>query len=315
MKSSSNLEAFLQAATPLLPWRSSTMERFQGAPSSVWQQPDGKNKDAVEYFALSDLWEHYAESSAYGLAVPVRDAGDRSVVTTMHFVPYLSAVQLYTATKPTSHTLGATSRSTGSETDSWSDDSVGDRFASSGSSSWDAASEEDDSSCTYDGNGSAGVSTKQSGYLNFQYREWDSPYERVPLAHKVAELAQDYPCLMSLSSAELSPSSWMSVAWYPIYHIPAHVNLKGTSACFLTYHSISSVFQDNIHSGLVHDEGEIVALSPFGLATYRMQGDLWKRSGSSDHRRLSELHWAAASWLKQVGAHHPDFTFFKSSHR
>ena len=76
----------------------------------MWQQPDGKSKDAVEYFALSDLWEHYAESSAYGLAVPVRDAGDRAVVTTQHFVPYLSAVQLYTATKPTSHTLGATSR-------------------------------------------------------------------------------------------------------------------------------------------------------------------------------------------------------------
>ncbi|VAI51966.1 unnamed protein product [Triticum turgidum subsp. durum] len=315
MKSSSNLEAFLQAATPLLPWRSSTMERFQGAPSSVWQQPDGKNKDAVEYFALSDLWEHYAESSAYGLAVPVRDAGDRAVVTTMHFVPYLSAVQLYTATKAHLSHPRRHLQVQGSKTDSWSDDSVGDRFAGSGSSSWDAASDEDDSSSTYDGNGSTGVSAKQSGYLNFQYREWDSPYERVPLAHKVAELAQDYPCLMSLSSAELSPSNWMFVAWYPIYHIPAHVNLRGTSACFLTYHSISSVFQDNIHSGLVHDEGEIAALSPFGLATYRMQGDLWKRSGSSDHRRLSELHWAAASWLKQVGAHHPDFTFFTSSHR
>uniref|UniRef100_A0A453Q6D7 Uncharacterized protein n=2 Tax=Aegilops tauschii subsp. strangulata TaxID=200361 RepID=A0A453Q6D7_AEGTS len=138
---------------------------------------------------------------------------------------------------------------------------------------------------------------------------------------------------MSLSSAELSPSSWMSVAWYPIYHIPAYVNLKGSSACFLTYHSISSVFQDNlqsllmlisavvsspadnIHNGPEHDDGEIAALSPFGLATYRMQGDLWRRPGSSDPRRLSELHWAASSWLKQVGAHHPDFTFFTSSHR
>jgi hypothetical protein len=30
---------------------------------------------------------------------------------------------------------------------------------------------------------------------------------------QVSELAQEYPCLMSLRSAELSPSSWMSVAW------------------------------------------------------------------------------------------------------
>jgi hypothetical protein len=34
-----------------------------------------------------------------------------------------------------------------------------------------------------------------------------------------------------------------SMIRYPIYHIPAHGNMKGISACFLTYHSISSVFQ------------------------------------------------------------------------
>ncbi|CAM0943366.1 unnamed protein product [Alopecurus aequalis] len=211
------------------------MDRFQG-PNSVWQL-DRKNEDttAVEYFALADLWDNYAESSAYGLAVPLRGAGGD--VVTQHFVPYLSAVQLYTATRPI--TSLAVSRSIGSETDSWSDDSGvgGERFAGS----WDAASEDDEDSAY----GGAASSSKHRGYLNFQYREWDSPYDRVPLSHKVSELAQDYPCLTSLRSAELSPSSWMSVAWYPIYHIPAHGhgNLKGISACFLTYHSISSVFQ------------------------------------------------------------------------
>nr|XP_051209438.1 uncharacterized protein LOC127326690 isoform X2 [Lolium perenne] len=307
---SSNLEVFLRAATPHLPWRSATMGCFEGGPSSVWQLDREKKSDAaVEYFALADLWEHYAESSANGLAVPVRHLGHagESTVVTQHFVPYLSAVQLYTATRPTASI--AIPRSTGSETDSWSDDSAGggERFARS---SWDAASEDDDDSAYY-----GAASSKRSGYLTFQYREWDSPYDRVPLADKVSELAQEYPCLMSLRSAELSPSSWMSVAWYPIYHIPAHGNMKGISACFLTYHSISSVFQDNIHrSGPERDGGETTALSPFGLATYRMEGDLWRRPGSSDPRRLSELHWAASSWLKQVGAHHPDFAFFTSYH-
>jgi hypothetical protein len=75
-----------------------------------------------------------------------------------------------------------TCRSTGSETDSWSDDSGtggggGERFAGS---SWDAASEDDDDSAV---NGA--VSSKHRGYLNFQYREWDSPYDRVPLSRKV----------------------------------------------------------------------------------------------------------------------------------
>lgn len=280
----------------------------------MWQLDREKKSDAaVEYFALADLWEHYAESSAYGLAVPVRHhghAGENTVVT-QHFVPYLSAVQLYTATRPTA-SLAIPSRSTGSETDSWSDDSAGggERFARS---SWDAASEDDDDSAYY---GAGAAWSKRSGYLNFQYREWDSPYDRVPLADKVSELAQEYPCLMSLRSAELSPSSWISVAWYPIYHIPAHGNPKGISTCFLTYHSISSVFQDNIQrSGPERDGGDTTVLSPFGMSTYRMEGDLWRRPGSSDRRRLSELHWAASSWLKQVGAHHPDFAFFTSHHR
>jgi hypothetical protein len=70
----------------------------------VWQLDREKKSDAaVEYFALADLWEHYAESSANGLAVPVRHLGHagESTVVTQHFVPYLSAVQLYTATRPT----------------------------------------------------------------------------------------------------------------------------------------------------------------------------------------------------------------------
>ncbi|KAM0843388.1 hypothetical protein ACQ4PT_057731 [Festuca glaucescens] len=206
---SSNLEVFLHAATPRLPWRAATMECFEG-PGSVWQLDRGQKRDtAVEYFALADLWEHYAESSAYGLAVPVRHLGHarESTVVTQHFVPYLSAVQLYTATRPTASL--AIPRSTGSETDSWSDDSAGggERFARS---SWDAASDDDDDSAYY-----GAASSKRNGYLNFQYREWDSPYDRVPLADKVSELAQEYPCLMSLRSAELSPSSWMSVACFP----------------------------------------------------------------------------------------------------
>ena len=34
-----------------------------------------KSRVAVDYLALADLWEHFAESSAYGLAVLVRLLG------------------------------------------------------------------------------------------------------------------------------------------------------------------------------------------------------------------------------------------------
>ncbi|KAL6591552.1 hypothetical protein ACP70R_050055 [Stipagrostis hirtigluma subsp. patula] len=289
----SNLEVFLEAATPRLRWRSAPMDCFEG-PNNIWQLD---KKDTVDYFTLEDLWEHYSESSAYGITVPLRlETGD---TITQHFVPYLSAIQIYTT-----KTL-AVSRSMGSETDSWSDDSIGENL----SRSWDAASD-DSSNDEFDS-----PPAKQGGYLNFQYSEWDPPYERAPLADKVAELAEDHPCLTSLKSAELSPSSWLSVAWYPIYHIPAHRNLKGTSASFLTYYCISSVFQDKILGDCGGSDGRTVALTPFGLVTYRMEGKLWNwrdpNAGPSSNR-LCDLHWAASSWLKQVGAHHPDFSFFTS---
>ncbi|XP_062221429.1 uncharacterized protein LOC133920862 isoform X2 [Phragmites australis] len=269
----SNLEVFLEAATPQLRWCSAPLDCFEG-PNNVWQLD---KKDAVDYFTLEDLWEHYSESSVYGLSVPVRLETGKSI--TQHFVPYLSAIQIYTTT-----------RSMGSETDSWSDDSTGERL----SRSWDDASDD----LSYDEFDS--TPAKQRAYLNFQYSEWDPPYERAPLADKVAELAQDYPCLTSLKSAQLSPSSWLSVAWYPIYHIPAHGNLKGISTCFLTYHSISSVFQDKIvQCDGSHSDSRTVVLSPFGLATYRMEGKLWSDPATDGGGGSSDLYWAASSWLKQ----------------
>jgi hypothetical protein len=81
------------------------------------------------------------------------------------------------------------------------------------------------------------------GYLYLQYFERSAPYTRVPLMDKINELAQRYPGLMSLRSVDLSPASWMSVAWYPIYHIPMGRTIKDLSTCFLTYHTLSSSFQ------------------------------------------------------------------------
>lgn len=60
-----------------------------------------------------------------------------------------------------------------------------------------------------------------------------------------------------------------------------------------------------------------ISLPPFGLATYRMQGDLWMNpstssSSLSDHERLANMYSAADSWLKQLNFHHHDFNFFTS---
>lgn len=193
-------------AMPIILWFSfcSYKECFQG-PNDVWQLD---KKDVVDYFTLEDLWEHYSESSAYGLSVPVRLEHGKFI--TQHFVPYLSAIQIYTSKtfavpryvpnyllvliscKQDCSLLGnwpfslslelmKPHRSMGSdETDSWSDDSTAEKLCRS----WDAAS---DDSCPHQDLDS--VPAKQGGYLNFQYSEWDPPYERIPLADKVFFLA------------------------------------------------------------------------------------------------------------------------------
>ena len=45
------------------------------------------------YFVLEDLWESFAEWSAYGAGVPLHMHGSDSTV--QYYVPYLSGIQLY----------------------------------------------------------------------------------------------------------------------------------------------------------------------------------------------------------------------------
>lgn len=63
-------------------------------------------------------------------------------------------------------------------------------------------------------------------------------------------------------------------------------------------------------------EGESIPLPPFGLGTYKMQGDVWlsDRSGK-DQEKLSSLLSAADSWLKQLGVQHHDFNYFMGIRR
>ena len=55
-----------------------------------------------------------------------------------------------------------------------------------------------------------------------------------------------------------------------------------------------------------------VPLHPFGLATYKMQGNLWIKQQTSDQEKMIFLHCAADSWLKQLKADHHDYYFFTS---
>ncbi|CAL9130457.1 uncharacterized protein LOC135627436 [Musa acuminata AAA Group] len=285
----SNLQSFLESTTPSVPPHKLPKSWCRDL-SNLWQL-DGK--DSVEFFNLGDLWEQYYEWSAYGAGVPVSlHSGEMAV---QYYVPYLSGVQIYTNKAPAAPSEHEYKKLTSS----------------------DAASE-----CLEE----ARRTRERIGHMYFEFFESSSPYGRIPLLNKVLELAQSYPGLTSFKSTELSPASWMSVAWYPIYHIPTRRSVKDLSVCFLTYHTLSSLFQDQIHESFTNDltsfrdgkkngmkpeeKCDRISLPPFGLATYKLQGSLWTMAGTGDHERITSLLGAAKSWLQQLKVQHHDFTYF-----
>ncbi|XP_072083930.1 uncharacterized protein [Arachis hypogaea] len=306
----SNLERFLQCVTPDVPSRT-LHKRCSNDLNSQWLPPV---KDTIEYFTLKDLWDCYSEWSAYGAGTPVmRESGE----TLMQFyVPYLSAIQIYSTKSVAASRYG---KSQGGrrednvvelECDCWSDDSsdkLSRSLSNNSSESWDANSFNSSSDQV-----GSWPTRDMLGYLYLEYMEKSSPYNRLPLADKIIELARSYPALMTLKSVDLSPASWMAVSWYPIYAIPSQKD-KALTTCFLTYHTLSSSFQG---WGMVVGEKSkrknsgSISVSPFGLATYRMQGDIWLTPSSHVNEKVTCLYNAANSWLKQLNVFHPDFNFF-----
>ncbi|XP_074585181.1 uncharacterized protein LOC141840958 isoform X2 [Curcuma longa] len=309
----SNLQSFLSHTTPAVPVY--TLPKLQTSSRDLYWQPILQSK--VEYFNLVNLWDQYSEWSAYGLGVPIILDNCDSVV--QYYVPYLSAIQIYTSK---SHSL-TRSMLDDSEREIFSDDSESEKLSRSS----DGVS--DDSEVSWSTrhllpDQEVSWSTRHLlGQLYLQYIEYGSPYGRIPLIDKVNELAQIYPGLTSLRSVDISPASWMSVAWYPIYHIPSCRNVKDLSACFLTYHTISASFQENsapeqmtedsCSTNVSNDKkggSNCISLDPFGLATYKLQGGLWMNPETADIELMSSLYNAAYSWLKQLGVEHHDFDFF-----
>ncbi|KAL5701002.1 hypothetical protein ACHQM5_026385 [Ranunculus cassubicifolius] len=148
------------------------------------------------------------------------------------------------------------------------------------------------------------------GLLKFQYFEKDSPYSREPLADKILDLATRFPELETYKSSDLLPSSWMSVAWYPIYRIPMGPTLQDLDACFLTFHSLSTPL--NSTGNGVMDGSSRLSLPIFGLASYKFNGTIWAPNGHYEVQRTNSLLQAADNWLRRLQVDHPDYRFFVS---
>ncbi|XP_015076499.1 uncharacterized protein LOC107020584 isoform X1 [Solanum pennellii] len=323
-----NLQRFLKSVTPSVPAQYLSKTTIRG-----WRTCD---VEFLPYYVLGDLWESFKEWSAYGAGVPlVLDEGDSAV---QYYVPYLSGIQLY---GDSSKASVKTSRRPGEESDSdYFRDSSSDgssdseherRFlnysreqrmyhsqASESSLSIDGLSLRDSNATFQEGFSSdEGESGSPQGALLFEYFAHDQPYGREPLADKISDLAQRFPELKTMRSCDLLPSSWISVAWYPIYRIPTGPTLKALDACFLTFHSLHTPMPGNQsgHTAVVAcptdtDAAPKIPLPAFGLASYKFKASLWTPNGGSGRQLMSSLLQAADNWLTLLQVNHPDFSFF-----
>ncbi|ONM31687.1 hypothetical protein ZEAMMB73_Zm00001d040625 [Zea mays] len=153
----------------------------------------------------------------------------------------------------------------------------------------------------------------------FQYMEHDAPYGRQPLADMISVFACKFPDLNTYKSCDLLPSSWISVAWYPIYRIPTGPTLQDLDACFLTFHSLSTTPDgtisgcpetNNLHNSKVASVPGKITLPLIGLASYKLNGSLWTSNQHHEQQLTTSLLKAADDWLCQRQVDHPDYRFF-----
>ncbi|CAN8324693.1 unnamed protein product [Cochlearia groenlandica] len=299
---SSNLGRFLDSTTPFV--------HTQCLPMTSNKSRRTCEPEYCPYFLLNDLWDSFEEWSAYGLGVPLLLNGIDSVV--QYYVPYLSGIQIY---EDPSRACSSKRRS---------------REESDGDSSRDMCSN-GSSDCrdishnlhrvSLEEKPSVGSSSDESeacvnslGDLVFEYLEAATPFTRQPLTDKITNLSTQFPGLKTYRSCDLSSSSWLSVAWYPIYRIPLGQSLQNLYACFLTFHSLSTSSQSTSHvdSQRISSKPKL-PLPTFGLASYKMKMSVWcPDSDVDENQRVGSMLRAADEWLRRLKVVLPDFRHFAS---
>ena len=181
--------------------------------------------------------------SAYGVEVPLVLDADEAHKVFQYYVPFLSGLQIFRAAEVNP-----------GDGDGDGDDGL---VPGDGKTSSSSRVPRDDGPPVLMPSG-VGAATRRGEdvpgrELVFQFFEQASPYSRPPLADTLATLAETEPSLATASSADLHPDSWMSIAWYPIYRIPVGRSLRDLSACFLTYHALSTAEKEKTPEG---DDGE-----------------------------------------------------------
>lgn len=294
----SNLHRFLQHTTPRVFSQSLSETCLRGLCSQ------GTKDCEKNFFSLTDLWDRFDEWSAYGAGVPILLNSRETVM--QYYVPYLSGIQLYASAE--SGLSFKSRRRLGDDSDGSEMDY---RDSNSETCSSDGEVERVSGPATWS---SLDVSERiQPGEtLLFEYFESAAPSHRVPLFDKVRNLAGQFSGMKTLCSNDISESSWLSVAWYPIYRIPMGPTLKDLTACFLTYHSLSTscTGDANALNGTHSMCGTQMLLHPFGLSGYKFRGPVWTLAGARDRHQTTSLLKSSDDWLRRLHVRHPDFDYF-----
>ncbi|ESR60658.1 hypothetical protein CICLE_v10018263mg [Citrus x clementina] len=130
--------------------------------------------------------------------------------------------------------------------------------------------------------------------LLFEFFETEKPWLQRPLHNKILDLFDaeasylqvfgDISKLKSLKLNDLHPASWFSVAWYPIFRIP-----EGKfGAAFLTYHSLGHMVMRDVPTDTLKKK-TLCCLPCGGIA--KLQGtELWYSTSQA-------LYLQAESWF------------------
>ncbi|KAF8082589.1 hypothetical protein N665_0818s0005 [Sinapis alba] len=296
----SNLGRFLDCTTPVVQTQYLPMTSTKG-----WRT---LGPEFCPYFLLNDLWDSFEEWSAYGVGVPLVLNGIDSVV--QYYVPYLSGIQLY---EDPSRRASASKRRAGEESDGDSPRDMSSDGCRDMSQNLHRVSLEE-KPCF---GSSSDESEDSPGDLVFEYLEAAMPFGREPLSDKISNLSSQFPALRTYRSCDLSPSSWVSVAWYPIYRIPLGQSLQNLDACFLTFHSLSTQggtsSSENGQSSSESVAPSKLTLPTFGLASYKFKMSVWSpESDLEENQRVMALLREAEEWLRRLKVMLPDFRHFVS---
>ncbi|XP_074582118.1 uncharacterized protein LOC141838511 [Curcuma longa] len=333
-----DFENFLFSASPVIrqsePGRTcnSCKKEQQICGSLCWRH--------ISDISLEKIWQWYEEPGCFGLEVKAheicnsRRLQNSHLEFTAYFVPYLSAVQLFTMSRGSINCdLNSQVDSTKNSSHSFGSLPIFSMLLPKPCDNADVSLSELSSSEDF----SDKIQNQEE--LIFEYFECDQPPRRQPLFEKIKELVTlgklsdgrifgDPLKLESTKLQDLHPASWYSVAWYPIYRIPD----ASFRASFLTYHSLGN-FVRRSNPECVSDAFNTLISPVVGLQTYNDKGENWfePRDMSPNVRsdlsisdlikeRLRTLKKTASVMSRAVVAkgsrrsvnRHPDYDFFVS---